>query len=511
MVDEQDALEVVHLMLQAGGQHAIGLHLDLLAVQIEIFRPDAGGALHIVPDFRDRQAALLENGHLFRRPENLGVDEDAPTLLAVFLIQIYHDHPLGHADLDRRQADAVGGIHAVGHVFDQFADFAIHLFDISGDGFKPRVGRDKDRTDGHGREIGEAGKRVKQRMEFAVIVLGVAIVVAALILAFARGRAAPRDPRLDSVLSGQGDITGQFRQTVAAQEALSRTLAERLEALDKRLGQSLSDNASKTAATIAGIGERLTVIDEAQKNISALSGQVVSLQQVLSNKQARGAFAQTQMEEIVRDGLPVSLYDFQFTLSNRNRPDCVIRIPGAKALVVVDAKFPLECFELLRRAATDDERKTAQARVRGDVGKHVTDIAGKYLIAGEVQDPALMFVPSESIYAELHDSFSDVIQKAHRAHVMVVSPNILMLALNTIQTIMKDARMREQADLIRKEVGILVGDVKRLGERVGNLQRHFDQAEADLKAITVSTDKIISRGEKIENAELASPEQGNLL
>jgi DNA recombination protein RmuC len=128
-----------------------------------------------------------------------------------------------------------------------------------------------------------------------------------------------------------------------------------------------------------------------------------------------------------------------------------------------------------------------------------------------VQNPAIMFVPSESIYAELQDSFSDVIQKAHRAQVIVVSPNILMLALNTIQTVMKDARMREQADLIRKEVGVLVGDVKRLGERVGNLQRHFDQAEADLKAITVSTDKIVARGEKIENAELAPPEQGNLL
>ncbi|HEX4370455.1 MAG TPA: DNA recombination protein RmuC [Rhizomicrobium sp.] len=348
-------------------------------------------------------------------------------------------------------------------------------------------------------------------MELAIISLGVALVAAALILAFARPKAAPRDPRLDTVLSGQGDITGQFRQTVAAQEALSRTLAERLEALDKRLGQSLSDSASKTAATIAGIGERLTVIDDAQKNISALSGQVVSLQQVLSNKQARGAFAQTQMEEIIRDGLPTSLYDFQFTLSNRNRPDCVIRIPGNKALLVIDAKFPLECFELLRLAVTDEERKPAQARVRSDVGKHVTDIASKYLIPGEVQNPAIMFVPSESIYAELQDSFSDVIQKAHRAQVIVVSPNILMLALNTIQTVMKDARMREQADLIRKEVGVLVSDVKRLGERVGNLQRHFDQAEADLKAITVSTDKIMARGEKIENAELAPPEQGNLL
>ncbi len=153
------------------------------------------------------------------------------------------------------------------------------------------------------------------------------------------------DPRLDTLLAKQGEIGGQFTQTVAAQEALTRTLGERLEALEKRLGESLKESASKTGETLGGIQTRLTVIDEAQKNISALSGQVVSLQQVLSNKQARGAFGQAQMEEIVRDGLPTSLYDFQFTLSNRNRPDCVIRIPGNKALLVIDSKFPLEGFD----------------------------------------------------------------------------------------------------------------------------------------------------------------------
>ena len=191
---------------------------------------------------------------------------------------------------------------------------------------------------------------------------------------------------------------------------------------------------------------------------------------MLSNKQSRGAFGQAQMEEIVRDGLPSSLYDFQFTLSNRNRPDCIIRIPGNKALLVIDAKFPLEGFELLRAAASDEDKKAALARVRATVAKHVSDIAEKYLIPGEVQTPAIMFVPSESLYADLHDGFSDVIQKAHRAKVIVVSPNILMLAINTIQTVMKDARMREQADLIRKEVGMLLNDVRLLGERVGKLQ-----------------------------------------
>jgi DNA recombination protein RmuC len=344
-------------------------------------------------------------------------------------------------------------------------------------------------------------------MELALIVLAAAMVLGAVILAFAL-RKPPAEPqaldaRLDTLLAKQGEIGGQFTQTVAAQEALTRTLGERLEALERRMGENLTDSATKTAASIAGIGERLVVIDEAQKNISALSGQVVSLQQVLSNKQARGAFGQAQMEEIVRDGLPSTLYDFQFTLSNRNRPDCVIRIPGNKALLVIDSKFPLEGFAGLRNAVSDEDKKFALAQVRATMTKHVTDIAEKYLIPGEVQTPAIMFVPSESLYAELHDGFSDVIQKAHRANVIVVSPNILMLAINTIHTVMKDARMREQADLIRQEVGILLNDVRLLSDRVLKLQSHFNQADADIKNILISTSKITGRAEKIEKVELA--------
>ena len=337
-------------------------------------------------------------------------------------------------------------------------------------------------------------------MDFALIVLAAAVVLAALILAFFRPKPAVSepvavDPRLDEVIRGQGAIAEQFRQT-----------SVQVEALKHRLGESLTENATKTAETLGGIGARLNVIDEAHKNISALSGQVVSLQQVLSNKQSRGAYGQAQMEEIVRDGLPPSLYDFQFTLSNRNRPDCIIRIPGNKALLVIDSKFPLEGFDLLRNAASDEEKKAAHAQVRATVAKHVTDIADKYLIPGEVQTPAIMFVPSESLYADLHDSFADVIQKAHRANVIVVSPNILMLAINTIQTVMKDARMREQADLIKKEVGTLLNDVRLLAERVGKLQTHFTQADTDIKNILISTTKITGRAEKIEKVELAPPE-----
>src|ERR1700743_1900191 len=224
-------------------------------------------------------------------------------------------------------------------------------------------------------------------MELGLIILAVAVVAAAAIFTFARPKPIPvepvrPDPRLDAVISGQGAIAGQFQATLEAQAQLSRSLAERIEALDKRLGENLKETASKTGETLGGIQARLTVIDEAQKNITALSGHVVSLQQVLSNKQARGAFAQAQMEDIVRDGLPSSLYDFQFTLSNRNRPDCGSGISGNNALLVIDAKFPLECFSLLRAAANDDEKKAAAARVKSDVGKHVTDIAEKYLIPG---------------------------------------------------------------------------------------------------------------------------------
>jgi DNA recombination protein RmuC len=349
-------------------------------------------------------------------------------------------------------------------------------------------------------------------MEIALIILAVAMVVAAAIFAFARPKATitHSDPRLDTVISGQGAIAGQFQATLEAQAQLSRSLAERIEALDKRLGENLKENASKTGETLGGIQARLTVIDEAQKNISDLSGQVVSLQHVLSNKQARGAFAQAQMENIVRDGLPPTLYDFQFTLTNRNRPDCVIRIPGNKALLVIDAKFPLECFTLLRTAANDEEKKVAQARVKSDVNKHVSDIAERYLIPGEVQTPAIMFVPSEAIYADLHAEFEDLITRAHRSNVIVVSPNILMLAISTIQTLMKDARMREQADLIKKEVGTLLNDVRLLGDRVSKLQTHFGQADADIKNILISADKVIGRAERIEKVELGPQETKTL-
>jgi DNA recombination protein RmuC len=342
----------------------------------------------------------------------------------------------------------------------------------------------------------------------AAVIVAVAVVAAAFL---ARSRGGDRDAaariesRLESLGATQNEIAGRFAQALEGQTALQTMLAGRMDSLDLRLGASLKETADKTAETLGGIQTRLTVIDEAQKNITDLSGQMVSLQDILANKQARGAFGQQQMEAIVSDALPPGIYEFQGTLSNGNRPDCMIRLPGVKTAIIIDSKFPLEGFALLR-AAADGDRKGAIARVRVDVLKHVKDIAGKYLIAGETQAPAIMFVPSESIYADLHEFCPEVIREAQRAQVVVVSPNILMLAIVTVQTVLKDARMREQASLIQKEVGTLLNDVRLLGDRVSKLQTHFTQADGDIKNILTSTGKILSRGEKIEKVELGGPE-----
>ena len=348
----------------------------------------------------------------------------------------------------------------------------------------------------------------------AALALLIALALSLLVLARQQAPKFKLDEALDSRLreltAAQNEISGRFGQAIDAQSRytsdLQRALAERLEALDQRLGSNLKESAEKTAETLGGLQARLRAIDEAQKNLTDLSGQVVSLQQILSNKQSRGAYGQAQMENIIRDALPPGFYEFQATLSNRTRPDCLIRLPNTQAGIVVDSKFPLECFELYRNAATDGEKRLAAARVRTDIAKHIRDIADKYLIPGETQDPALMFIPSESVYAELHESFGELIQQAQRCRVVVVSPNILLLAVNTVQTVLKDARMREQASLIQREVGELMKDTKRLSDRVGRLQTHFDQANTDVKEILTSTEKITKRAERIENVELTDAE-----
>ena len=242
------------------------------------------------------------------------------------------------------------------------------------------------------------------------------------------------------------------------------------------------------------------MIDSAQKNITELATQVSSLQGVLANKQSRGAFGQGQLEAIVADVLPKGAFEFQYTLSNKTRPDCVIFMPDSGPLII-DAKFPLEAMTAWRDAANDEDRKQAAARVKQDIAKHVADIAGKYLIPGETQDIALMFIPSESVYADLHERFDDVVQRAHRARVMIVSPTLMVLAIQVIKQVRKDAAMREAADQIRTEVGLMMKDVGLLGDRVRKLQSHFGQTTKDVEDILISTGKIEKRGGKIEALE----------
>jgi DNA recombination protein RmuC len=263
----------------------------------------------------------------------------------------------------------------------------------------------------------------------------------------------------------------------------------------------LNETARKTNDSIAKLNERLAVIDTAQKNLTELSTNMVSLQEILANKQARGAFGQMRMETIVTDGLPKGAYTFQATLSNGKRPDCLLHMPNASASVVIDAKFPLEGFEAFRTARREGEKKEAARRVRIDVVRHVEAMAERYFIPGETQDTAILFVPSEAIYAELHESFEDLVQKAYRARIVLTSPNMLMLAVQTMQAILKDVKMREQAHLIQREVVHLMEDTGRLRERVLDLQRHFGQANADIEKIITSSERIAARGRKIEGLE----------
>lgn len=296
-----------------------------------------------------------------------------------------------------------------------------------------------------------------------------------------------------------GDTVARMSERI---DSLQRHLAQTLDGVTNRVGDSLAAEGRRTSESLSTLNERLAVIDDARQSLAHLSSEVISLQGVLSNKQARGAFGQVRMETIIRDALPAGAYEFQPTLSNGKRPDCVIKLPNTPAPLVVDSKFPLEGFEALRVARSPEETKLASTAIREAVGRHIDDIADKYLIAGETQDTALMFVPSESIYGDLHEHFSDLVQRAHRSRIVIVAPNILMLAVQTVQAVIKDVRMRDQAGLIQREVGFLLGDVARLADRVNELEKHFQLAVKALEKLDTSAGKITSRGERIRSLEL---------
>jgi len=308
---------------------------------------------------------------------------------------------------------------------------------------------------------------------------------------------------------GAARLEAMIKMLADRQSQVQHAVNERLDSVSHRLGDSLQKTTQHTAENLHKLHERLAVIDSAQKNIAALATEVTSLQGVLANKQSRGAFGQLRMEAIIQDGLPKGAYEFQRTLSNRTRPDCCVFLPDKRPMAI-DAKFPLEAVTAYRDAKSEDERKAAAQRLRVDVNKHVADIAEKYLIPGETYEVALMFVPSESVYAELYDGFDDLFQRAYRARVVIVSPSLLMLALQMVQQIQKDARMREAADQIRDEVARLVKDVGLLGERVRKLQNHFNQANEDIRQAIVSIGKIEAHGDRIQEVELQADAQASV-
>ena len=324
-------------------------------------------------------------------------------------------------------------------------------------------------------------------------------------------RARDMEAKFSEILSTQAQMQGRMA-TIAdvfgsRQNEINKTIGERLDGMSQRLGTTISEQTKSTHENLARLQERLAVIDVAQNNIQALAKDVVGLQAILSNKQTRGAFGQARMEAVIADGLPTNAYAFQPTLSNGNRPDCLVYMPNDAPSLVVDAKFPLEAWNNIRAAEGADAQKLATQHFRRDIETHIRDISDKYLLEGETQDTAFMFVPSESVFAEIHENFEGLVQKAHKARVVIVSPSLLMLSLQVVQTILKDARMREQAHLIQGEVIRLMEDVVRLDDRVRKLQVHFGQTQRDIDLILTSTDKVSKRGARIEALEIVADDE----
>jgi len=343
-------------------------------------------------------------------------------------------------------------------------------------------------------------------MESSLLVGVVAFLALATVVLVAR-RKAPADPRLDALIQSQSELAGQLKQmaaqATATQETVQKRLGDQEAALSKVLNDGLKETTTATQKIIADLNTRLGAISEAHKSLSELSQQVVSLQDILSNKQARGAFGQDQMETIVRDQLPAEIFEFQCRLSNGRIVDCLIRLPPPLGPLAVDAKFPREAWELLRAAGTDKAaQEQATKAFAASILNHAKDIAGRYLIPGETAAHALMFVPSEAVYGEIYASIPEIAEKARRANVFIVSPNTFWAILSTMRAVMRDTRMREQASEIQKMVGLLLNDVRLLDERAEKLQTHFDQTAKDVRDLRTSAERITSRGQRIKDVEM---------
>ncbi|MEL6312763.1 MAG: DNA recombination protein RmuC [Pseudomonadota bacterium] len=366
-------------------------------------------------------------------------------------------------------------------------------------------------------QLGEISLNLSDPLILAALVFG-AVLILILSLVIATNRSATRSARMaepmiaqmndlatrvQGLSDGQHQLTGGLTHVSEAQAqsqtSMLQLMERRLAQVQEQMNENLHGSARRTAQSLGELQQRLTAIDKAQDNITKLSGDVLSLQDILSNKQTRGAFGEIQLTDIVSKALPSDSYSLQHTLSNGKRADCLIHLPNPPGPICIDSKFPLEAYEALRRATTDWELNEAAKLLRTSVKKHIKDIAEKYILDGETADGALMFLPSEAVYAELHSNFPELVRDGFASRVWIVSPTTCMATLNTMRAILKDARMREQAGAIRSELSKLFADVERLGTRVENLDRHFNQASKDIADIKVSADKAGRRAKRLDN------------
>jgi DNA recombination protein RmuC len=349
------------------------------------------------------------------------------------------------------------------------------------------------------------------------LILGAALMLlgALITVAIMRRGGAQMKQYLSEMTVRQTELQGRLSQfaedSSAREEKLRVSLDTRLDQVSHKVGVSLNETQEKSAKNLKDLHERLALIDRAQKNIETLSGEVSGLQNLLSNKQSRGAFGEKQMQDMIENYLPPDAYTFQATLSNGKRADALIHLPGEQGDVAIDSKFPMEAWRRLTEAEHEADKLTAQRSFRADMRVHIKTIADKYLIMGETYDVAMLFLPSEAVYAEMHTNFPEIVEMGFAQKVMIVSPTTFMATLHTMRAVMKDAAMREQAHIIQREVGIMADDVRRLSDRAGKLQTHFKQIETDVTGIITSSAKITKRADRIENLELKEEEEANLI
>lgn len=376
-------------------------------------------------------------------------------------------------------------------------------------------------------QVGETVFNVSHILIFAGAVF-VALLLPVLILALLSLRAAARSTKATEPLTaqisalgehvrhlsdGQNQLAGGLKQVNETQN-LTQTqmitmMEKRLEEVQQKMGETLQGTSTRTAKSLGELQARLETIDKAQSNIEKLSGDVLSLQDILSNKQTRGAFGEIQLQEIVSKALPPDAFQFQATLSNNSRADCLIHLPNPPGPIVIDSKFPLNAYEAIQEAQTKDQITAANRAMRTSLRDHIKAIRDKYIIEGETADGAILFLPSEAVYAELHAHYADIVREGFEARVWIVSPTTCMATLNTMRAILKDAHMQEQAGAIRKELSLLFKDVERLGTRVENLDRHFGQASKDIEEIKISATKAGTRARRLDAFDFDELQEGS--